>query len=359
MLGSPSQVLDLGRATNDWNIAQRRGLAIRDRGCVAPGCDRAPFACQAHHRVRWVDGGPTDIDNGALLCDFHHHQVHRQRWHVILAANGYPALIPPTIDRPRTATPTTPPVPPPTHDRPTTDLNRATSNQEHRFAHRCAHGGPAVATSRRRRSSTQQPEHRLLRHGTSRTPTAEAMRPRKAAHRAQPTPTPAVLSRTDPRHPPAESRARCPVAQPTSAVLSRPDARHIAAATDSPNPTRLATTAHLHTGRREHPSYRVVAARRRPGQAAARGRRDVRRRRARATTSPTTCSRSARPGSGAGRWPARSTPGPASGCSTWPQAPGRRRCPSSPRARRSWPRLLARDAAGRQARAPDAGPARG
>ena len=96
VLGSPSQVLDLGRATNDWNIAQRRGLAIRDRGCVAPGCDRAPSACQAHHRVRWVDGGPTDIDNGALLCDFHHHQVHRQRWHVILAANGYPALIPPT-----------------------------------------------------------------------------------------------------------------------------------------------------------------------------------------------------------------------------------------------------------------------
>jgi hypothetical protein len=96
VLDSPSQVLDLGRATNDWTIAQRRGLAIRDRGCVAPGCDRAPFACQAHHRVRWVDGGPTDIDNGALLCDFHHHRVHRQGWRVILADNGYPALIPPT-----------------------------------------------------------------------------------------------------------------------------------------------------------------------------------------------------------------------------------------------------------------------
>jgi hypothetical protein len=105
VLGSPSQVLDLGRATNEWNIAQRRALAIRDRGCVAPGCDRAPFACQAHHRIRWADGGPTDIDNGALLCSFHHHQVHRQCWQVILAPNGYPALIPPaSIDpdqRPR------------------------------------------------------------------------------------------------------------------------------------------------------------------------------------------------------------------------------------------------------------------
>jgi hypothetical protein len=97
VLGSPSQVLDLGRATRNWNIAQRRAFAIRDRGCVAPGCDYPPSACDGHHAViTWADGGPTDLDNGALLCDFHHHQVHRQHWQVILAANGYPALIPPT-----------------------------------------------------------------------------------------------------------------------------------------------------------------------------------------------------------------------------------------------------------------------
>ena len=55
--------------------------------------------------ITWAEGGPTDLDNGALLCDFHHHQVHRQHWQVILADNGYPALIPPkSIDpdqRPR------------------------------------------------------------------------------------------------------------------------------------------------------------------------------------------------------------------------------------------------------------------
>jgi hypothetical protein len=97
VLDSPSQVLDLGRATRNWTIAQRRALAIRDRGCVAPGCDYAPGACDGHHSViTWAEGGPTDLDNGALLCDFHHHQVHRQGWQVILAANGYPALIPPT-----------------------------------------------------------------------------------------------------------------------------------------------------------------------------------------------------------------------------------------------------------------------
>jgi hypothetical protein len=105
VLAGDSQVLDLGRATPTWNTAQRRALALRDRGCVAPGCDRPPAACDAHHRRHWADGGPTDLRNGALLCPFHHHQVHRQGWRVIIATDGYPALIPPaSIDphqRPR------------------------------------------------------------------------------------------------------------------------------------------------------------------------------------------------------------------------------------------------------------------
>jgi hypothetical protein len=105
VLGSPSQVLDLGRATRTFTLPQLRAMAIRDRGCIAPGCDHPPCASQGHHQVTWADGGPTDIDNAALLCSFHHHQVHRQHWQVVLAANGYPALIPPaSIDpeqRPR------------------------------------------------------------------------------------------------------------------------------------------------------------------------------------------------------------------------------------------------------------------
>ena len=95
VLGGPSQVLDLGRATRVWNMAQRRGVALRDRGCVAPGCTRPPAACQNHHAWHWADGGPTDQDNAALLCGFHHRMVHRQGWAVTLAANGYPQLTPP------------------------------------------------------------------------------------------------------------------------------------------------------------------------------------------------------------------------------------------------------------------------
>ena len=105
VLGGRSQVLDLGRARRDFTPAQRRALTVRDRGCVAPGCDRSPASCDAHHQREWDDGGPTDLGNGALLCEFHHQQVHRQGWRVVLAANGHPQLVPPpTIDpqqRPR------------------------------------------------------------------------------------------------------------------------------------------------------------------------------------------------------------------------------------------------------------------
>jgi hypothetical protein len=105
VLGGPSQVLDLGRATRHWSLAQRRAIALRDRCCAAPGCDRPPQACQVHHEREWERGGPTDLDNGALLCEFHHRMVHRQGWTVRLAANGFPEFIPPkSIDpqqRPR------------------------------------------------------------------------------------------------------------------------------------------------------------------------------------------------------------------------------------------------------------------
>jgi hypothetical protein len=105
VLGGESEVLDLGRTRRAFSTAQKCVFRVRDRGCIAPGCDRAPAACDGHHQTEWDNGGPTDLANGALLCEFHHQQVHRQGWQVQLAANGYPALIPPaTIDpqrRPR------------------------------------------------------------------------------------------------------------------------------------------------------------------------------------------------------------------------------------------------------------------
>lgn len=80
VLGSRGEVLDLGRAERLFSRAQVRYLWLRDRRCTFPGCTRPPKWCAAHHLVHWVDGGPTDTDHGALLCERHHTVVHERRY---------------------------------------------------------------------------------------------------------------------------------------------------------------------------------------------------------------------------------------------------------------------------------------
>ena len=60
--------------------ATRRALIARDKGCVFEGCGRPPEWTDAHHLRHWVDGGPTTLDNLALLCRRHHRLVHEEGW---------------------------------------------------------------------------------------------------------------------------------------------------------------------------------------------------------------------------------------------------------------------------------------
>jgi hypothetical protein len=80
VLGTRGEVLSLGQAERLFNRAQIRNLWLRDRGCSFPGCSRPAKWCDAHHLVHWADDGPTDCDNGALLCESHHTVVHRNRY---------------------------------------------------------------------------------------------------------------------------------------------------------------------------------------------------------------------------------------------------------------------------------------
>ena len=48
-----------------------------------------------HHIVHWCDGGPTSLDNAALLCEFHHRLVHSQGWTVRLGKDQHPEFIAP------------------------------------------------------------------------------------------------------------------------------------------------------------------------------------------------------------------------------------------------------------------------
>jgi hypothetical protein len=102
VFGGESLPLDHGRAKRLFTGHQRRAQAHRDQGCVFPGCDRPPHWCVAHHaRRRWADGGTTDLDDGVLLCPFHHRVLHDDGWDVAFAPDGIPELVPPTSIDPR------------------------------------------------------------------------------------------------------------------------------------------------------------------------------------------------------------------------------------------------------------------
>ncbi len=78
---------------------QRAALAARDKGCTWPGCTAPPALCEAHHVIWWSRGGPTTIDNLALLCSRHHTKVHAQpddeRGWQMLMRDGRPVFRPP------------------------------------------------------------------------------------------------------------------------------------------------------------------------------------------------------------------------------------------------------------------------
>jgi hypothetical protein len=79
-------VLDVGRRTRTIPPALRRALEARDRGCRFPGC-RGRHA-QGHHIRHWATGGPTRLDNLALLCRRHHRAVHEEGYTVVRDADG-------------------------------------------------------------------------------------------------------------------------------------------------------------------------------------------------------------------------------------------------------------------------------
>jgi hypothetical protein len=101
--GAPTQPLEVGRATRVVSAAQRAALAVRDGGCVFPGCDRPLAWCDAHHLRHWLHGGPTDLANLALLCRAHHRAVHEGGWHLHRHPNGHLTAAPPHRRQPLAA----------------------------------------------------------------------------------------------------------------------------------------------------------------------------------------------------------------------------------------------------------------
>lgn len=61
---SRGRLIRLGSRERLFNAHQRRAIAVRDGGCVIPGCSIPAAWCEIHHVTEHSRGGPTHTDNG-------------------------------------------------------------------------------------------------------------------------------------------------------------------------------------------------------------------------------------------------------------------------------------------------------
>jgi 5-methylcytosine-specific restriction protein A len=105
VLGSAGEILDWGREKRLFTRAQRLALVERDGGCAM--CGLPPQMTKTHH-IRWWqrDAGPTDLNNGVLVCESCHHRIHDNGWDVRIEGVGVAARVwlipPPHVDPART-----------------------------------------------------------------------------------------------------------------------------------------------------------------------------------------------------------------------------------------------------------------
>ncbi|HET6666293.1 MAG TPA: HNH endonuclease signature motif containing protein, partial [Intrasporangium sp.] len=78
-----------GRSQRLFTGKQKLAMAVGQPHCRADGCTVPATWCEAHHLAQpWATGGKTDINDGKLLCGWHHHRAHDDRYLVNLLPNG-------------------------------------------------------------------------------------------------------------------------------------------------------------------------------------------------------------------------------------------------------------------------------
>ncbi|MEV4687283.1 HNH endonuclease [Microbacterium sp. LWH3-1.2] len=92
VLGADGEILDWGRVRRLFTPAQKLALVERDGGCAK--CGAPPSHTKTHH-IRWWarDAGPTDLDNGVLLCESCHHRIHDNGWDIQIEGTGTRAKV--------------------------------------------------------------------------------------------------------------------------------------------------------------------------------------------------------------------------------------------------------------------------
>jgi hypothetical protein len=89
VLDSLRKVSEYSSTHRFFTQAQRLAMAARDGGCSFTGCTIPPAWCESHHVTDFAVTRKTTIDDGTLLCGFHHREHEALGWtcHMI---NGTP-----------------------------------------------------------------------------------------------------------------------------------------------------------------------------------------------------------------------------------------------------------------------------
>ncbi|PZU38129.1 MAG: HNH endonuclease [Microbacterium sp.] len=95
MLGHNGRIRKIGTEERIFNRHQRRAIALRDGGCIIPGCGVPAGWCEIHHVTEHSRGGPTHTDNGVLLCWYHHRHLDHHGWRIRMN-HGVPEVLAPT-----------------------------------------------------------------------------------------------------------------------------------------------------------------------------------------------------------------------------------------------------------------------
>jgi hypothetical protein len=100
ILGGDGRIVGLRAPQRCFTGVQRRAIAIRDGGCVIPGCHVPAGWCEVHHVTPHAhDPDGTHTDNGVLLCWYHHRTIDTSGWEIRMHGGVPQIKAPPWLDR--------------------------------------------------------------------------------------------------------------------------------------------------------------------------------------------------------------------------------------------------------------------